>query len=85
MATITIRNLDNSVKKSLRIQAASHDHSMEEEARIIIKNALESTKAADEAKKGLGSLIHQRFQSAGGIDLTLPARNQQPVRKPDIL
>ena len=84
MATITIRNLDNSVKTSLRIQAASHDHSMEEEARIIIKNALESTKAADEAKKGLGSLIHQRFQSAGGIDLTLPARNQ-PVRKPDIL
>lgn len=84
MATITIRNLDDAVKKSLRIQAASHDHSMEEEARIIIKNALESTKATDEAKKGLGSLIHQRFQSAGGIDLTLPARNQ-PVRKPDIL
>jgi antitoxin FitA len=84
MATITIRNLDNSVKKSLRIQAAFHDRSMEEEARIIIKNALQSTKAPDEVKKGLGSLIHQRFQSAGGVDLTLPARNQ-PARKPDIL
>jgi len=84
MATITIRNLDDAVKKSLRIQAARHDHSMEEEARIIIKNALQSTKADNEAREGLGSLIHQRFLSAGGIDLTLPARNQ-PVRKPDIL
>jgi plasmid stability protein len=62
----------------------AHDRSMEEEARIIIKNALQSTKAPDEVKKGLGSLIHQRFQSAGGVDLTLPARNQ-PARKPDIL
>lgn len=78
MATITIRNLDNKLKTMLRIQAASHDRSMEEEARLIIKGALCTP---EEETGGLGSLIHQRFMAVDGIELTLPPRDQ-PVRKP---
>lgn len=80
MATITIRNLDDTLKTRLRIRAASHDRSMEEEARIILKEAL---KTAEEIR-GIGSLIHERFVSVEGAELVLPTR-VQPTRKPDSL
>ncbi len=71
MATLTIRNLDETVKKNLRINAAMHGCSMEEEARRILRGALVQ---ADD-KKGLGSRIHERFAKIGGVDLALPARS----------
>lgn len=78
MAVITIRNLEDSVKKKLRIRAASHDRSMEEEARIILRETLEDR----DEQGGLGTLIHKRFVEAGGIDLAEPVRVQSP-RKAD--
>ena len=77
MATITIRNLDDSVKAQLRVQAASHDRSMEEEARVILRDAFQD--AGEE--RGLGTLIHKRFMVAGGVDLP-PTRRTQRARKP---
>jgi len=40
MASITIRNLDDDLKAQLRVVAASHGRSMEEEARTILRLAL---------------------------------------------
>lgn len=40
MATLTIRNLDEETKRLLRQKAASHDRSMEEEARRILRSAV---------------------------------------------
>ena len=40
MASITIRNLDNEVKTKLRVRAAGNGRSMEEEARIILRQAV---------------------------------------------
>ncbi|WP_419166121.1 FitA-like ribbon-helix-helix domain-containing protein [Candidatus Palauibacter sp.] len=40
MASITIRNLDDDVKTRLRVRAAEHHRSMEEEARIILRDAV---------------------------------------------
>ena len=37
MATMTIRNLDDDVKTRLRIRAARHGRSMEEEARGLLR------------------------------------------------
>jgi plasmid stability protein len=74
MATITIRNLDESLKARLRIRAASHDRSMEEEARAILREALQ----VGAAGRGLGTLIHKRFMAAGGAELHLPERKQRP-------
>ena len=40
MASITIRNLDDDVKARLRVRAAEHGRSMEEEAREILRRAV---------------------------------------------
>ena len=40
MASITIRNLDDDVKTRLRTRAAANGHSMEEEARLILGEAV---------------------------------------------
>jgi plasmid stability protein len=40
MARLTIRKLDDSVKSRLRVQAAVHGRSMEDEARDILCSAL---------------------------------------------
>jgi plasmid stability protein len=42
MTTLTIRNLDEHTKEQLRIQATRHGRSMEEEARTILRSALEA-------------------------------------------
>lgn len=39
MASLTIRNLDESLKTDLRLRAARHGCSMEEEARQILRQA----------------------------------------------
>jgi plasmid stability protein len=62
MAILTIRNLDETIKRNLRLEAARHGCSMEEEARRILRRAL----TRRDRTKGLGSRIHQRFAVAGG-------------------
>jgi plasmid stability protein len=74
MASITIRNLDDNLKARLRIEAASHGHSMEEEARLIIRRAMTQS----DLRGGIGSRIHARFAQAGGADLEIPSRNDKP-------
>ncbi|MEE4383898.1 MAG: plasmid stabilization protein, partial [Pseudomonadales bacterium] len=40
MASITIRNLDEAVKRRLRMRASEHGRSMEEEVREILRSAV---------------------------------------------
>lgn len=70
MAMLTIRNIDESLKAKLKIVAAKHGVSMEEQARRILREAIQPKSK----KKGLGTRIHQRFAKAGGVDLELPPR-----------
>lgn len=70
MASITIRNLDDDLKARLRVVAASHGRSMEEEVRVILSQAL----SQQEKRGGLGTRIHNRFAALGGADIELPAR-----------
>ena len=79
MASLTIRNLDDELKALLRVEAAQHGHSMEEEVRTILRQAL--TKRI--GHKGLGSSIHQRFAALGGVELEPVLRSEQP-RQPDL-
>lgn len=78
MSMLTIRNIEESLKRELRITAAKHGVSMEEQARIILRNAL----VAKKRKKGLGTAIHQRFADIGGVELELPKRTL-PRQAPD--
>ncbi|MCT0199071.1 plasmid stabilization protein [Synechococcus sp. CS-1325] len=73
MASLTIRNLDNATKARLRLQAARHGCSMEEEARTILRQAVAASPEVP-AGPGLGSRIQAHFASCGGVELDLPAR-----------
>ncbi|WP_136067357.1 FitA-like ribbon-helix-helix domain-containing protein [Modicisalibacter radicis] len=73
MASITIRNLDEQLKAQLRMEAARHGRSMEEEVRIILRGALSQPQ-----KGGLGSRIRERFAAEGGVELEVPARSDKP-------
>ncbi len=77
MASITIRNLDDEVKTRLRVRAADNGRSMEEEARIILRDAVDSELSP---AKGLGTAIHELFKPFGGVELELPPRD--PMRDP---
>ena len=77
MASITIRNLDDEVKTRLRVRAADNGHSMEEEARIILRDAVDPGMSQ---AKGLGTALHELFKPFGGVELELPPRD--PMRDP---
>lgn len=74
MANLTIRKLDSAVKERLRIRAASHGNSMEEEARRILNQTLsgEPDNAFDR--------LRRHFADIGGVDFELPMR--LPGREP---
>jgi len=73
MASLTIRNLDDSVKRRLRIRAAQHGRSMEEEARSILRGALDER----EETANLADLAAALF-GRNGIDM--PEAPSIPVR-----
>ncbi len=77
MTTMTIRNIDEPLKARLRIRAAQHGRSMEEEARDILRSALNA-----EPAKGQSMLdaIRSILGPDGGVDLELPPR--EPMRNP---
>lgn len=66
MASLSIRKLDERTLEQLRIRAARHRVSMEEEVRRILG-------AAVAVPERLGDLAVQLFGPAHGVDLELPA------------
>lgn len=60
MASLTVRNLDDEDKRGLRIRAASHGISMEEEARRIIRRALREEESANGLKGPQGNQLEGR-------------------------
>lgn len=77
MAVMTIRNIDDAIKARLRVRAALHGRSMEDEARDILRSAL-STEVP--RPRSLGHAIHDRFAALGGVDL--PETPREPARDP---
>lgn len=75
--TMTIRNIDDQLKTRLRVQAAMHGRSMEDEARDILRSAL-SVEPVSGAS--LVQAIRGRIAPLGGVDLDLPERD--PMRAP---
>jgi plasmid stability protein len=70
MASITIRNLDDNVKKRLRKQAAENGRSVEAEARDILGAGVGTTRAVKETTGAdLFRRIHERFKPFGGVEL----------------
>ncbi len=78
MSSLTIRNLDPTIKERLCLRAAEHGHSMEAEARDILCTALVPSEAAP--ARTLYERIRARVEPIGGIELDLPPR--EPARDP---
>ena len=76
MASITIRNLDEDVKTRLRVRAAGKGRSMEEEVRLILRDAV----GRKQGSRNLAEAIRARIAPLGGVDLELPPR--EPAREP---
>lgn len=72
MASITIRGIDDELKERLRIRAAQHGHSMEEEARIILRRAVGGITGPE-----LLTLTGKLFGEEHGTELELPSRAQE--------
>lgn len=77
MGTLTIRNLEDPIKSRLRLRAAAGNRSMEEEARQILRAALQEPTAVT---TDLGTRIRARFAGLG--DVQLPLAPREPVRPP---
>lgn len=77
MASLTIRNIDDSLKASLGMRAAANQRSMEEEARQILKRFLLQKKCAE----GIGIRIAKRFSEDGVRGTMLASRNRKYLQK----
>lgn len=77
MASITIRNLDDALKATLRIRAARHGRSMEDEVRNILRDALTP---APVSERNLVERIRTRFAALGDVELAQPPR--ESIRVP---
>lgn len=65
MSTLTIRRLDETVKERLRVQAALHGRSMEEEARVILEQGVQGPVSG---ASWLEQIRH-RVEARGGFEV----------------
>ncbi len=77
MVSIIIRDMDESLVSRLRIQAAMHGRSMEDEARDILRSSLNQE---PQEPKNLGTAINALFKPLGGFDM--PKVPREPMREP---
>ena len=67
MPSLSVRKLDKNIYKQLRIRAANHGVSMEEEVRQIIYIALTAT-------ENISNVFQKYFGPKNGIDLNISDR-----------
>ena len=77
MASLSIRNLDETTKKRLRVRAAENGRSMEAEARTIIQTAVS---VGQPPAENFYDAIRRIVEPVGGVELEpLP---REPMREP---
>ena len=75
MASLTIRDIPDEVKRRFRQRAAANGHSMEEEGRQLIFKSVGDT---DRPRKSMFQILYDA--SRPGLDLPIPPRS--PARIP---
>lgn len=76
MASITVRNLDEAIKRRLRMRAAQHGWSMEQEVCRILQESVSERPA----QGNFAERVHGRFADIGVDRLPVPPR--RPARIP---
>ncbi len=74
MASLTIRNIPDDVKRRFHQRAASKGRSMEEEGRQIIMASVEEPRPP---RKSIGQMLYEA--SRPGIDLPIPPRSRARI------
>jgi plasmid stability protein len=82
MATLTIRNLDETVKRRLQVRAALNGRSMEAELRAILTSFVEDVPKALGPEEDLGTAIRKHFAPFGGVELKIPPRRKSHRKIP---
>ena len=83
MATITVRNLDEGLKRRLRVRAAENGRSMEQEVREILSDAMgdeNSPEPPENIVDGIRAIFAPVHAEFGDVELELPPR--EPIREP---
>jgi len=70
MASIAIRNLDDTLKQRLGVRVAAHGRSMEEEAREILRELVGN----GTSPRDLAAAIRNRVAPLADVDLDVPER-----------
>ena len=76
MPNMLIRNVEDGLKIKIRIRAAEHGRSMEEEVREILRAALATDRRPP---RNLGKAIQARFAAVGGLELPEIPRGATPA------
>ena len=74
MATLTIRNLDETVKRRLQVRAALNGRSAE--ALAILSALVEDAPKTPAPEEDLGAAIRKLFAPLGGVELKIPPRRK---------
>lgn len=78
MGSMTIRNLDDRLKARLRVRAAEHGRSMEEEVRVLLHEALSPPPRSEPAH--LVDVALSLFGPKHGVELPpMPRAKARPV------
>jgi len=78
MPSIVVRNVDEALKMKLRVRAAHHGRSMEEEVRSILRAVL--AEESSSTGQNLADYARSLFEPLGGVEISVPQRD--PVREP---
>ena len=79
MASLLIRNLPDDVKTRLRVRAAQHGRSMEEEGRLAIEAFVRDTHMEPpKSGKHWVEELRASFAKSGFVDFELPPREDVP-------
>jgi plasmid stability protein len=81
LATLVIRNLDSGLHAQLKARAAAQGRSMEEEARLLLRDGLAAEPVASEPT--LGAAMRALFEPLGGLELPADLRASGARPPPD--
>jgi plasmid stability protein len=76
MVAISVRDLDETVARRLKLRATEHGRSMEAEVRTILTDAVTAPDSDD--GPNLVQALRARVSALGGVDLETPARHELP-------
>lgn len=80
MASVLIRNVDETLHTRLKERASAHHRSLEEEARELLRTAVARQEAP--ARENLATLSRRLFGPDSGADLNIPPRGSAPKSIP---